>query len=80
MTGVRLDYDAEADAAYLYLLDPIDDDAVTATDGLDLGRGARLLVERGGDGRLVGIEVLHASRALPSALLRRVADPAQPRP
>lgn len=71
--AVRVSYDAEADAAYLYLVDPIDDDAVLTTDGVDLGRGARLLVERGDDGRLLGIEVLQASHALPD-LVRRVVQ------
>ena len=76
MTGVRVDYDAEADAAYLFLLDPIDDDAVTTTDAVALDGGARLLVEHGPDGRLLGIEVQQASRRLPHDLLRRLVPPA----
>ena len=72
MTAVRVEYDAEADVAYLFLLDPIDDDAVTTTDDVVLPRGGRLLVERGTDGRLLGIEVQQAGARLPQELLRQI--------
>ena len=72
MTAVRVEHDAEADTAYLFLLDPIDDDTVATTESVSLDDGARLLVERGPDGRLLGIEVKQASARLPQELLRRI--------
>ena len=76
---MRLTYDAGADVAYLYILDPIWRGGVAETvplensddrqpdepdlDGINLDFDA--------DGRLVGIEFLGPTRQLPAAVLER---------
>lgn len=77
MTGLDLllTYDADADAAYLYLrsgmLDPVAATVPVEVDGAWLG----VNLDLDEDGRLVGIEALDASRRLPTALLEQAADP-----
>ncbi len=53
---MRIEYDKEVDAAYIYLVEDIGDGSVKKNDNiiLDLDK----------DGKLLGIEVLHASRTL----------------
>lgn len=59
---MRLAYDAEADAAYLYLVEGEKAArTVAATNDVNLDFDA--------DGRLIGIEVLDARRRLPKSLL-----------
>jgi uncharacterized protein YuzE len=65
---MRVEYDAEADAAYLYLID-LEAGAVSDTvEGEGMAEGVNLDFDA--EGRLVGVEVLDASRRLPAALLK----------
>lgn len=62
-------YDSEADAAYIYLKQPVAGDAsrtITCDEALAAG-SFHLDIDQ--DGRLIGIEILNAKRALPSTLL-----------
>jgi len=62
---VKLVYDAEADAAYLYLAGekPTVAKTVAATEEINLDFDA--------EGRLVGVEITAASRVLPPQSLKR---------
>lgn len=67
----RITYDCTADAAYIYLAPVIKPGAVHATypcDPADTGGEVNLDFDVGG--RLIGIEVLDASRKLHPALLK----------
>lgn len=65
-------YDEDADVAYVALADHIDDDALVSTRLVELAVGGPLLLELDDAGRLLGIEVLHAARALPPELVHRL--------
>jgi uncharacterized protein YuzE len=65
-------YDAESDAAYLQLLPEASDAKVAQTYPCDPSEvGGIINLDFDADGRLVGIEVLDASRLLPAHLLLR---------
>lgn len=67
---MRLTYDAEADAAYIQLVELIVPDAVAKTVGCDPAEvGEMINLDFDSEGRLLGIEVLDASRVLPQELL-----------
>lgn len=68
---MRLTYDAEADAAYVYLVDAIGPGGVarTAASMLDLDQ-AFIAFDFDADGKLQGIEILGASRVLTEETLR----------
>lgn len=69
---MRITYDPEVDAAYIYLIPiapggvaktyPCDPEAVNGMINLDFDR----------EGRLLGIEVLDASQKLPHAVLEKL--------
>jgi uncharacterized protein YuzE len=66
---MRITYDRETDAAYIYLV-PIADGGVARTypcDPSEVDGMINLDFDR--EGRLIGIEVLDASRKLPQAVL-----------
>jgi uncharacterized protein YuzE len=65
-------YDEEADVAYVALADSIDDGALVSTRLIELAVGGPLLLELDDAGRLLGIEVLQAARALPPELIGRL--------
>jgi uncharacterized protein YuzE len=69
--AVRITYDPEADAAFVYLVDEIQpgEGSRSLMCDLEIREGAVILVLDGED-RLVGVEILGASRLLPNALLR----------
>lgn len=62
--GVRVTYDKLADAAYIYLKDIQDGEAVQ-----QLRPTSNILLDLDHEGRLIGIEVLQASKTLPTGLL-----------
>lgn len=65
---MRLEYDAEADAAYLYL-DESGAKVETTIVGEDEAEGINL--DLGAGGRLLGVEILDAKSRLPAALLKK---------
>jgi uncharacterized protein YuzE len=65
MDGVRINYDASADAAYVYLADEIRPGAVAKTVPVDpLAINGMINLDFDAEGRLLGIEVLAASKRL----------------
>ena len=70
---MRITYDVEVDAAYIYLTDKISEpETVQIDDDINLDFGA--------DGRLVGIEVLAASLRLDLSHLQPLVETFQSRP
>ena len=66
---MRITYDQEADAAYIYLV-PISPGGVARTYTCDPNEVKGMInLDFDRDGRLLGIEVLDASRSLPGAVL-----------
>lgn len=61
---MRLEYDKEADAAYVYFKD-ISPGEVAKTISLD----GNLNVDLDIDGRILGLEILSASRMLPKQMI-----------
>ena len=67
---LRVTYDAEANAAYVYLVPEIKPGGVARTVPVDGGAHPWMVnLDVGSDGRILGIEVLDARRLLPAALL-----------
>lgn len=73
---MRVTYDPSVDAAYLYLVELIRPGGVARTYTCD-PREVRgeINLDFDSDGRLVGIEVLSASKKLPEALLQAAGQP-----
>jgi len=66
--NLKITYDRSVDAAYIYLAGEMDPVAYTyPCDPLEAR--AEINLDFGADGRLIGVEVLDASRKLPKALL-----------
>jgi uncharacterized protein YuzE len=68
-------YDAEADAAYVYVTNVGKGevaDSIPIEDEDEDFPGGELIVDLDKDGRVLGIEVLGASRMLPTKLLDRL--------
>ena len=65
MSNVRLEHDAETDAAYLYLQAPAE--VAVTVPGEDEAEGVNL--DFSADGKLLGIEILDASKRLPAEIL-----------
>jgi uncharacterized protein YuzE len=70
MAAVRLTYDAEADAAFVYLVDRIGPGEAPRSImcDLEIEQGAVILLLNKHD-QVVGVEVLGASRLLPPEIL-----------
>jgi uncharacterized protein YuzE len=68
---VKLTYDADVDAAYVYLVDAITAGAVTETRlaMLEFDR-ASIAFDFDADGKILGLEILGASRVLTKETLR----------
>ncbi len=67
---MRVTYSQHVDAAYIYLVPPEEGVQAAKTVPCDpLETGAEINLDFDSDGRLVGIEVLGASRHLPRAIL-----------
>jgi uncharacterized protein YuzE len=62
---VRMTYDSEANAAYIYLVDQIDRGEVGRSCVADIAMdNAAITIDFDAEGRILGIEVLGASQAL----------------
>jgi uncharacterized protein YuzE len=67
---MRLEYDREADAAYIQLVEEISSGGVHRTVGCDPSEvGGMINLDFDAKGRLVGIEILDASKMLSPELL-----------
>jgi uncharacterized protein YuzE len=78
--SVRVTHDAEADAAYVYLVDEIARGEVADSRVADIPLDrAALTVDFDADGRVLGIEVLGASRVLRPETLQAAEDITQRR-
>ena len=75
-TALTASYDPEADTLYVYLSDAIDAGDVTSTVPV---AHPGVLLEVDAAGRLVGLEVLQATRTLPPSLLTRLRLPTHER-
>ena len=62
---VKLEYDKEADAAYVYLKYPLEEGECSTTKKLS----EDLIVDFDKSGKLVGIEILNASKVLNKKIL-----------
>lgn len=73
--NLRVTFDQEADAAYIYLV-PIGPGEAVRTEvlGLSVGRGA-INVDFDREGHLIGIEVLSASLLLPAPVIASATPP-----
>ena len=67
---MKLTYDRKADAAYLYLKEPVKKGAAKITCPGE-GEAGGINLDFDAEGRLLGIEILDASRRLPLELLGR---------
>ena len=73
---MRVTYDPRVDAAYIYLVDEISLGGVSATYPCDpLEVSGQINLDFDSDGRLIGIEVLDASKKLPAMLLKAASRP-----
>ncbi len=68
---MKITYDPSADAAYIYLTPAVDQGQVDRTYACDpVEVGGQINLDFDALGRLLGIEVLDASRKLPELLLK----------
>jgi uncharacterized protein YuzE len=67
---LNIEYDARVDAAYINLatMRPGDAKKTYACDPEEVG--GQIQLDFDGSGRLIGIEILHASQMLPKSLLK----------
>ncbi|MGH9660586.1 MAG: DUF2283 domain-containing protein [Bryobacteraceae bacterium] len=76
---MRITYDPFADAAYIYLVDSISPGGVNWTEpGDPAGIASGVNLDFDVQGRLLGIEVLDASKTLPQSVLDRAERFEQP--
>jgi uncharacterized protein YuzE len=67
---VRITYDPDADAAYIYVVDEIGSGGVAKTVPVDPTEvGGMINLDFDSEGHLLGIEILDASAYLPAQLL-----------
>ncbi|MEJ7765935.1 MAG: DUF2283 domain-containing protein [Acidimicrobiales bacterium] len=72
---MRIEYDSEADAAYIQVVDEISPGGVHRTVGCDPSEvGGMINLDFDADGRLLGIEVLDASKLLPADVIVRAEE------
>ena len=72
LDSLRVTYDSEVDAAYIYFVPEIEPGGVAGTIPVDAGDHPWVInLDVDSDGRLLGIEVLEARRLLPPSLLGR---------
>lgn len=75
-TAMRIEYDPRVDAAYIYLVEEILAGGVALTYPCDpLQVNGEINLDFDADGRLIGVEVLDASRFLPKELLVSAPPP-----
>ena len=69
---MRITYSPKVDAAYIYLIDVLASKETGTTFSYDpFETGSMINLDFDSDGKLVGIEVIDASRLLPRELLDR---------
>lgn len=70
--AVRITFDSESDAAFIYLVPDIGPGEVAHTHmcDLEIQEGA-IILDFDADDRLLGVEVLGATKLLPAAVLRQ---------
>lgn len=74
---MRITYDPDADAAFLYLIDEIASGQVTRSEMCDLEiREGAVILAWDAEDRLLGIEILGASRLVPPEILEEADRPA----
>ena len=73
MSIPRVEYDRDADAAYVYLVEEIPSGAVARTVTVDPREvsGSIVTLDLDSENRIIGLEVLDASRRLSAELLGR---------
>jgi len=72
---VRMTYDSEANAAYIYLVEEIDRGEAVRSCVADIAMdNAAITIDFDAEGRVLGIEVLGASHALRPETIRAAAD------
>jgi len=64
---MKLEYDKEVDAGYIYLVDEVKDGEAVKTIELD----PNIILDFNKDGKLLGIEVLNASKVLKKEILMK---------
>ena len=73
--AMRITFDREADAAFIYLIDSIGFGGVTRTELCDAQvDSGSIILAFDEDDRLVGLEILGASRVLPNATIDSLAS------
>ena len=71
---MKLEYDKEADAAYIYIDDPIEDGGVKKTIELN----ENIILDFDKNNKLIGVEILDASKVLKKKVLsEKQADSAR---
>ena len=71
MKLMKIHYDNHADAAYIYIADKITNGSVKKTYACDISETDHMInLDFDNQGRLIGIEVLDASKCLPKESLR----------
>lgn len=67
---MKLEYDKDADAAYIYLVSPIKSGEIKKTTELN----ENIILDFDSKGKIIGVEILNASKTLSKkALLKAVA-------
>jgi len=79
---MRLEYDARIDSAYLFLVDKILPGAAATTLNIDPSEiNGHVNIDLDSAGRIIGIEVLDASRLLPAEFMKAMlSQPGHPCP
>lgn len=70
---MKLEYDKDADAAYIYLVDDMGEGEAVKTIELN----DNIILDFDAQGKLIGIEVLDASKILNEKILLKQADSAR---
>jgi uncharacterized protein YuzE len=71
---VKVEYDEDVDAAYIYLTDIAAGGVATTVPCWPDSEAFTVNLDFDGDGRLIGIEVMEASAKLPPEFLTRFAN------
>ena len=67
MSKMKLEYDKEVDAAYIYLEYPIKEGSVKKT----VEAGDNIILDYDSKGKLIGVEILEASKVLSKKALEK---------
>jgi uncharacterized protein YuzE len=80
-SAMRINYDAEVDAAYIRVVDPIEDGASVKQVAVPMEGGtAEFILDFDSEGSLLGIEVLGARYGLRRETLEQAEPSARTRP